>query len=113
MKFFQSSGVDDKKLVYLSILNSLGVLVYVSLVVLFMNNAEKIFGKMNNNSFAPIIFLLLFVLSALITGSLVLSKPAMLYLDGQKKEGITLLFYTIVSLAVILALVILVYLGLR
>ena len=55
----------------------------------------------------------IFILSALITGSLVLGKPILLYLDGQKKEGITLLFYTMIGLAIILALVILAYLGLK
>lgn len=102
----------NSKLVLLSVLNSLGVLVYVSLVTLFMNNAQIIFGKADN-FLAPVIMLTLFVLSALITGSLVLGKPIMLYFDGQKKESIKLLVYTAVSLAVILALVILAYLGLR
>ena len=92
--------------------NSLCGLVYAALVVLFMSNAQNIFGK-NDNFLTGIIVLLIFILSALITGSLVLGKPAMLYLDGQKKEGITLLFYTIISLVVILALVIFAYLGLR
>ena len=49
----------------------------------------------------------------LITGSLVLGKPIYLYMEGKKAEGIKLLFYTIISLAVILAIVILAYLGLR
>lgn len=105
--------MNNKKLISLSILNSLGVLAYVSLVALFFNNAQRIFGGKADNFLAPVIMLTLFILSALITGSLVLGRPIMLYLDGQKKEGITLLFYTIISLAVILALVILAYLGLR
>ena len=105
--------MNNKKLVLLSVLNSLGVLVYVSLVALFFRNAERIFGNKPDNFLAPVIMLTLFVLSALITGSLVLGKPIMLYFDGQKKESIKLLVYTAISLAVILALVILAYLGLR
>ena len=39
-------------------------------------------------------FLMLFVFSALLTGYLVLGKPIMMYVDGQKKEAVRLLFYT-------------------
>jgi hypothetical protein len=104
--------MENKKLVSLSILNSLGVLAYVSLVVLFMNNAQKIFGK-NDNVMTGVIVLLIFILSALITGSLVLGRPILYYLDGKKAEAVKLLFYTIISLAIILAVVILSYLGLK
>jgi len=103
----------NSKLILFSVFHALGVLAYVSLVVLFMNNAEKIFGKTDNHFLAPVIFLLLFVLSALITAFLVLGKPILLYLDGKKVEGVKLLFYTIISLAIILVLVILGYIGLK
>lgn len=106
-------SMKNSKLFLLSALHSLGVLAYVSLVVLFINNAEKIFGKEDNKYLAPMIFLLLFILSALITSLLVLGRPVYLYLEGKKMEGVKLLFYTIISLAVILALVILAYLGLK
>ena len=92
----------DAKLIKLAILNSLGVLIYVFLVSLFMNNAEKIFGAKDNEFLAPVIFILLFVLSALTTGFLILGKPLMLYLDGAKKEAVKLLFYTGSSIFVIL-----------
>jgi len=102
----------NSKLVLFSVLHSLGVLVYVTLVALFMNNAEKIFGK-KDNFMTGIIVLLIFILSALITSSLVLGRPILLYLDGKKAEAVKLLIYTIISLAVILVLVILAYLGLK
>jgi len=102
----------NSKLILFSVFHSLGVLVYVSLVALFMNNAEKIFGK-KDNFMTGIIVLLIFILSALITSSLVLGRPILLYLDGKKAEAIKLLIYTIISLAVILVLVILAYLGLK
>lgn len=78
----------------LAALNSLGVLIYIFLVSLFMNNGSKIFGQVDNKLISPIIFLLLFIFSALLTGFLILGKPLMLYIDGQKKEGVKLLFYT-------------------
>lgn len=77
-----------------SFVDSVGVFVYVAIVAFIMQNAEKIFGKMQNVT-GPISFLLLFVLSATITGSLVLGRPVLMYLDGQKKEAIQLVLYTI------------------
>ena len=43
----------------------------------------------------PIAMLLLFVTSAAITGFLVFGKPAMLYIDGKKREAVSLLGYTL------------------
>jgi hypothetical protein len=37
---------------------------------------------------------MLFVFSALVTGGLVLGRPLLLYIDGQKKEGVKLLLFT-------------------
>ena len=104
--------MDDKKLFLTSVVNSLGVLVYIFLVVLFMSNAEKIFGQ-GDNLMTGVIILLLLVLSALITGSLVLGRPIIYYLGGQKHEGVRLLLFTMVDLTIILTLVITVYLGLK
>ena len=102
----------NKKLFFYGAAHSLGVLAYVSLVVLFMNNAQNIFGK-GDNLMAGIIMLLIFILSALITGSLVLGQPVLLYLDGKKSEAVKMLLFTIISLFIILTLVILAYLGLK
>lgn len=87
-----------------AILNSLGVLIYISLVSLILNNAANIFGPMNNKILGPIIFLMLFVFSALVTSGLVLGKPLLLYIEGLKKEGLKLFFYTGISLFILLLL---------
>ena len=94
----------NSKLMMLAFLNSLGVAVYVFLVSLVMNNGSKIFGE-KDTAITPIAVLLLFVLSALVTSGLVLGRPVMLYLDGQKKEGVKLLVYTGLSLFILLVLV--------
>ncbi len=96
----------NSKLIMLAILNSLGVGVYVFLVSLIMNHGSKIFGE-KDTAVTPVAVLLLFVLSALVTSGLVLGRPIMLYLDGQKKEGVKLLVYTGLSLFVLLILVLL------
>lgn len=93
----------DSKLRVIAILDSLGVAAYVSLVSLIMKNGDKIFGRADS-ALSPVAFLLLFVFSALLTSGLVLGKPIMLYLDGQKKEGVKLLLYTGLSLFVLVIL---------
>jgi hypothetical protein len=86
--------MNNKKLVGMAAIHALGTLIYVFLVTAIMNNGEKLFGSEDNEMLMPVVFLLLFVFSALITSFLVLGKPLMLYLDGQKKEGVKMLFYT-------------------
>jgi hypothetical protein len=81
-------------LIKTSLRNSLGTAVYVVIVALIINNAEKIFGTMKN-IIGPIAFLLLFVTSAAITGFLVLGQPIMLYFDNQKREAVKLFIYTV------------------
>jgi len=88
------------KLLFYSVINSLGVLAYVLLVVLLITNGQKFFGQANN-FLGSAAMLLLLVLSATITGLLVLGRPGYLYFNGLKKEGLSLLFYTIICLFVI------------
>ena len=87
-----------------SFVHSLGVVLYISLVALVMLHAEKWTGK-EPGFLGPVIFLTLFVVSATVVGCLVLGKPVMLYLDGQKTESIKLLAYTLSWLVVFIAVV--------
>jgi hypothetical protein len=91
-----------------SFLSSLGALAYITFVALLMQNGEIIFGKFTN-ILGPITFLLLFVVSALVVGALILGKPFMLYLDGKKKEAMSLFFATacLLVIYVILSLLVL------
>jgi len=89
-----------------SFLSAVGVFVYVSAVAFFMFNAEHIFGGGEDHVIIPVFMLLLFIVSALITGLLVLGGPVYLYLDNHKKEAITLLFSTLGWLIFFLALVV-------
>ncbi|HPT08605.1 MAG TPA: hypothetical protein PLE28_02840 [bacterium] len=94
----------NSKLIKWGILHSLGVLTYIALLAIFMDNASSWFGGEDKEIITPIIVLLLFVFSALVTGALVLAKPIMLYVDGHKKEGIKLLSYTGLSIFVLILL---------
>ncbi len=85
-----------KKNLYLqSFVNVLLATIYISLVALLMSNGEALFGNGPDNVLAPVMMLLLLVLSASIMGVLFFAKPVMLYLDGKKKEAVRLLYLTI------------------
>ncbi len=94
-------------LIILSLINSLGVVVYVILVANIFVYGEQLFGKMSN-LWGPIAFLLLFVLSALVVGLLILGKPIIFYLDKKKEDALRLLFYEIgwLFLATLIVLII-------
>ena len=83
-----------QKSIFISLLNAVGVAVYVIGLSFILRNGNQIFGKMDN-FLAPVAFLLLFVLSAAITGMLVIGKPLLLYFENRKSEAIKMFFYTI------------------
>jgi len=85
-------------------LSAAGVLTYVATIMWALFNAEKVFGKQfpEPNFLIPVMMLLLFIVSACITGALVLGKPIHLYLSGLKKEAVVLLFSTVTWLVVFL-----------
>ncbi len=83
----------SNKLLVNSFFNALGTVLYIALVAWLMTYGNKIFGP-GPQVLTGVGILLLFVLSALITGLLVLGKPIYLYLEGQKKEGVKLLLCT-------------------
>ena len=87
-----------------SLINALGVLVYVSLVAILMFYGQALFGKMAG-FFGVMAFLLLFVISASVVGALVLGKPVMLYLDNKKEEAVKLLIHTIGWLVIFMIVV--------
>ena len=88
-----------------SFINAAGVFVYVFIVAEVLYNAKEIFGE-PAGLLIPIFMLLLLIVSATITGLLVLGKPVYLYLDGLKKEAIILLLCTLAWLIIFLVLVI-------
>ncbi len=84
-------------------LQALGVSLYIGLVGLFFANAEKIVGNLDV-PVGPILFLLLFSVSALICSLLVFYKPYKLFVEGKKKEALSTVISTAVWLFVLLLL---------
>ena len=80
-------------------LNALGTVLYISLVASLFFYAPVIFGSTGKDTvLIPIAMLSLFVLSASVTGMLVLGRPILWYLDGKKKEAVSLLVMTVAVL---------------
>ncbi len=93
--------MSNKKIIVCAATHAALTALYVAAIASLMTYGETIFGEMPKNVFAPMGFLLLFVVSAAITGSLVFGKPLLWYLDGKKREAVRLAIYTILFLAVI------------
>ena len=89
-----------------SLASATGVLAYVAAIALLMSNGQNIFSQQSNSFLMPMLMLLLFIISAAITGLLVLGKPIHLYMGGLKKEAIILLFSTLGWLVLFLILVV-------
>lgn len=85
-----------------ALLHAVGATVYISLIATFMANVNKIIGQKPENSiFGPMAFLLIIVISAAVMGLTIFARPIMWYLDGNKKEAISLVIWTIIYLFVI------------
>ena len=78
-------------------INSFLTAVYISLVASFLFYGPRYFAfaEKPDTVFAPIMMLMLFVFSASVTSTLVLGRPILWYMDGKKKEAITLFLYTL------------------
>lgn len=74
---------------------------YVIAVGCFMYCGSLIKLGRANIILVPITLLLLFVFSAALTGFLIFGKPAQMYVDGKKKEALSLLTYTLTFFSII------------
>lgn len=84
-----------------ALVDSVGTAVYILAVISFMNYASSIGWGKNNQIFVPIAMLMLLVLSASVTGYLMVGRPALMYFDGKKKEALALFIYTLIAFAII------------
>jgi hypothetical protein len=75
--------------------NSILAVGYVAFIATMLTNVGKIVGQGDKSPLGGVAFLLTFVISAAIMGAIVLGRPILWYLDGAKKEAITLFFYTL------------------
>jgi hypothetical protein len=76
------------------LLHGAGVFVYTAVVAILLFNGQDVFGP-TRSFLIPLFLLLVFMISASITGLLVLGKPLHLYVNGQRSEALALLAATI------------------
>ena len=89
------------KIIKRAFINAIATTAYIIIIALFMYYLQANSPEKTATVFIPIAMLLLFVFSAAFTGFLVFGKPIMLYLDGKKKEAISLVGYTLVILFIL------------
>jgi heme O synthase-like polyprenyltransferase len=80
------------------------VLLYTSGVAWILFNGPRLFGKVTS-FWGPLGFLMLFVVSATIVGTLVLGRPILLYLEGKKNEALRFFGYTVAWLVILTMIV--------
>ena len=91
----------DNELAKRGAANAVAAFVYILSVVLVISSLERLMRGREDGFLAPVVFLSTFVLSAAVMASLFFGKPAMLYVDGKKKEALTMICWTIGTFAAI------------
>ncbi len=99
--------MEKSKLISRSFTNSLGAAVYIAAVAWILFNGQTVFGKIEN-FWGPFAILLLFVISASAVAALILGKPVLLYLEGEKKAGVSIFLYSLAWLALFVVIVFLI-----
>lgn len=94
-----------------ALLHALAAAVYIALVATLLSNGGRWFGAAPG-LLGTIALLLTFVTSAAVMGIAIFGKPLLWYLNGQKREAISLALYTIAFLALI-AIIVFLILALR
>lgn len=97
---------NKKSIIKYALANGLWTALYVFIIGFLFNSAGHIFGNTPDNTLMPVAFLLLFMISATITGGLVLGRPLLWYLDGKKKDALKLFGYTLFVLILVMTLVV-------
>ncbi len=95
------------KIAKYAILNAFLTTAYIVLISSFLFYVPKAldFDKTDDTVFAPILMLSLLVFSASVVGFLIFGRPILWYLDGNKKEAVSLFGYTLLSFFVITVII--------
>jgi len=88
--------------------NSVGATAYIAAIASFLFYGLKNLGP-DDTLLVPIMMLMLLVLSVAVMGVLIFGRPLLWYLDGNKKEAVsllvsTLLIFFLIALVVFLLL---------
>lgn len=89
-----------KKQISYGSLTGLLVVIYCCLVALFMFNMDHCFRNAGNTMITIAAMLMLLVISAAITGTLVFAYPAYLFVNKKFKEGICSLVSSLAAIVI-------------
>lgn len=67
---------------------ALGIFLYIFSISLFMTNSSRWFGNVDNHFFAPVLFLTLFVVSAMVCALMMFYKPYVLFMEKKYKDAL-------------------------
>lgn len=77
------------------IVNALGAAAYIGLVVILINYVSHTQGDKPDTAFAPVAFISLLTLSAIVMAYLFFYQPVQLFIDGKKKDAVNLFIKTL------------------
>ncbi|OGC78270.1 hypothetical protein A2619_05660 [candidate division WWE3 bacterium RIFOXYD1_FULL_39_9] len=80
---------------FLGFLQTTGVVIYLILLTAFFNFVTPLLNNGNEEIYAPIIMLLLFIISAVITASTFLGRAGVLFWERKYKEAFTLIGWSV------------------
>lgn len=95
--------MSKNKIALYSFFHAAGVITYVTMLALLFS----VWSPDKEPFIGPLVMLTTFVISATVTGGLVLARPITLYLDKQKKDAFVFLISTILWLMAIVGIIIL------
>lgn len=80
---------------FIAFLQASGLVIYIILISIFFNYVTPSFNHQIDEFYAPIIMLLVFIISAVISALLVLGRAGFLFWEKRYKESFTLVAYTV------------------
>jgi hypothetical protein len=95
---------NHNQIIKYALVNALWTVLYIILIAILFNSTQS-FHIPEPNVLIPVVMLLLFVFSAALTGSLILGRPILWYLEGCKSDAFKLFGYTLVVLLVVTTLI--------
>lgn len=84
----------QKRLVGFSALSAAAAAAYIALVALFLSEGETLFENVSG-PFAPMVLLMLLVASVAVMAVLFFGRPAMLFMEGKRKEAALSVVWTV------------------
>ncbi len=80
---------------FLGFLQATGLVCYLSLIAIFFYSVQSLDTNNTAEFMAPIIMLLLFIISAVLTPLIVLGRAGILFLEKRYVEAVTLIAWTL------------------